>query len=600
MGSFSLSRQFLRQPFLIFTGFLFACFCFVCFLIAGFFFCSMVFSSDRAAKPMGRVAKTLDLGGGVTMDLIYIKPGTFKMGSSSSEIDKVVKDYDYKKIYIEDEGPQTTVTFTKELWMGKTEVTQAQWRAVMGSDSSNLYFKGNDNNPVEEVSWYECMEFCEKLSTRAGVEVTLPTEAQWEYACRAGTTTRSSFGDSDSQLGDYAWYYGNSDRKTHPVGAKKPNAFGFYDMNGNVYEWCLDWYGDYPGGSAKDYAGKNTGSNRVIRGGGWSQPAVECRSADRHKFTPIYRFNYVGFRVVIPVSVAQSESTTNDGPGLTAISSDNVETPTSRPTQTLKESTPGAIKPLDLGSEVTMDLVYIKPGTFKMGSSSSEIDKVVKDYDYKKIYIGDEGPQTVVILTKGFWMGKTEVTQAQWRAVMGTTVQQQRDEADPNGPIRGEGDHNPMYWVSWDECMEFCTKLSSKTGLNITLPTGAQWEYACRAGTTTRFSFGDSDSLLGDYAWYDDNSDSKTHPVGAKKPNAFGLYDMHGNVGEWCLDLHGDYPGGSAKDYTSKYTGSFRVCRGGCWIINGGHCRSASRYRVSPHYEHDSLGFRVVSFSSPN
>ena len=184
--------------------------------------------------------------------------------------------------------------------MGVHEITQAQYEQVMGVNPSR--FKGADN-PVENVSWDDAVEFCRRLSElpaekEAGNVYRLPTEAEWEYACRAGTTTMYSFGDDESKLGDCDWFSENSGTKTHPVGGKKPNAWGLYDMHGNVWEWCQDLYGDYPSGPVTDPTGPATGSDRVYRGGSWYGTAVYCRSANRHWYLPSYRSINLGFRVV--------------------------------------------------------------------------------------------------------------------------------------------------------------------------------------------------------------------------------------------------------------------------------------------------------------
>ena len=181
------------------------------------------------------------------------------------------------------------VTLTKPFKMGVHEVTQAQYEQVMGVNLSK--YKGADN-PVENVSWDDAVEFCRKLSElpaekAAGNVYRLPTEAEWEYACRAGTTTKYSFGDDESKLGDYGWFSENSGTKPHPVGGKKPNAWGLYDMYGNVWEWCQDLYGDYPSGTVTDRTGAAQGSYRVGRGGGWLDPAEVCRSAFRGRDSPV-------------------------------------------------------------------------------------------------------------------------------------------------------------------------------------------------------------------------------------------------------------------------------------------------------------------------
>ncbi len=226
---------------------------------------------------------TLDLGKGVTMKLVRIRPGKFMMGSPNSEQGRNGN-----------EGPQHEVTISKPFYMAVTEVTQAQYEAVMGTNPSAN--KG-PTNPVERVSWDDAVLFCRKLSGKTGKAFRLPTEAEWEYACRAGTKTRFSFGDSEGALGDYAWHKGNSSGASHPVGRKKPNAWGLYDMHGNVWEWCADWYGSYPTGTSTDPQGATSGDGRVGRGASWlgyDTPSVRC--AYRSRDAPSNRNDNRGFR----------------------------------------------------------------------------------------------------------------------------------------------------------------------------------------------------------------------------------------------------------------------------------------------------------------
>ncbi len=226
---------------------------------------------------------TADLGGGISMEFMPIPAGSFQMGSTSND----------------DEKPVHQVTLSKPFWMAKTEVTQAQWRQVMGSNPSN--FKG-DTLPVETVSWNDAVKFCEKLTEQEqkagrlpeGFEYTLPTEAQWEYACRAGTT-----GDHAGTLDAMAWYEENSGRQPHPVGTRQPNAWGLYDMHGNVWEWCLDWHGNYASGNAVDPQGALSGSLRVIRGGSWFDLASICWSAFRYFNSPGGTNFILGFRPLV-------------------------------------------------------------------------------------------------------------------------------------------------------------------------------------------------------------------------------------------------------------------------------------------------------------
>ncbi|MCX5655678.1 MAG: formylglycine-generating enzyme family protein [Planctomycetota bacterium] len=236
--------------------------------------CSDSGSESAAPTAVAPAELALDLGGGVTMKLVLIRPGKFMMGDGKD---------------------QHEVAISKPFYMGVTEVTQAQYEAVMGTNPSN--FKGA-TNPVEMVSWNDAAEFCKKLSEKTRQAVRLPTEAEWEYACRAGTQTAFSFGDDPSALGDYAWHMGNSKGMTHHVGRKKPNAWGLYDMHGNVYEWCADWYGAYPKGSVTDPSGPATGNGlRVLRGGSWDLVDTgNFRCAFRDNYVPAGRDRDVGFR----------------------------------------------------------------------------------------------------------------------------------------------------------------------------------------------------------------------------------------------------------------------------------------------------------------
>ncbi len=226
-----------------------------------------------------------DLGRGIKIDFVLIPSGSFMMGDEKGD---------------SDEKPVHKVTISKPFYMGKFEVTQEQWEAVMGSNPSR--FKGA-KNPVDRVSWEACQTFINKLNKKsadAAVTFGLPTEAEWEYACRAGSTSRYGFGDSETELAKYGWFEDNAGGRTHPVGQKKPNAWGLYDVHGNVWEWCGDWYdGDYykksPG---VDPPGPTTGASRVLRGGSWSDPAPYCRSSYRYCLPPWFCVHCYGVRLL--------------------------------------------------------------------------------------------------------------------------------------------------------------------------------------------------------------------------------------------------------------------------------------------------------------
>lgn len=229
---------------------------------------------------------------GLGIEMVWIEPGTFGMGQYDSE--------------------RHQVTISQGFWLGKYEVTQGQWKALMDNNPSRFDEQGL-HAPVENVSWEDVQDFCKKLNERElkagrlpkGYAYRLPTEAQWEYACRAGTETFYSFGDSEKLLKYYAWYDGNSatgflfgrERHTHPVGQKLPNSWGLHDIHGNVWEWCEDWYGDYPSMPVTDPSGPPSGSGRVLRGGSMDYFELSCRSAYRDWYPQSIRLNNIGFRL---------------------------------------------------------------------------------------------------------------------------------------------------------------------------------------------------------------------------------------------------------------------------------------------------------------
>ena len=264
-------------------------------VVAAMFFCAPVFAQGVKLKSV-----TNSIG----MELIEIPAGKFTMGSPAGEKDRQ-----------EDEA-QVSVRLTKPFGLGKYEVTQGQFNKVMGTEPWN----GDDNEkadkdcPAADVAWGDATEFCQKLTEierkvgtlKANEEYRLPTEAEWEYACRAGTTTAFSFGDDESKLGEYAWFEGNAknvgEKYAHKVGLKKPNSWGLHDMHGNVWEWCSDWHdNDKKLSGGVDPVGPGGGSYRVLRGGSWWGNPGSCRSADRD--VPSYRGDDLGFRVARSQSV---------------------------------------------------------------------------------------------------------------------------------------------------------------------------------------------------------------------------------------------------------------------------------------------------------
>ena len=379
----------------------------------------------------------------------------------------------------------------KDYWMGKFPVTQAQWKAVMGDNPSK--FK-DAKRPVEMVSWKDCQKFLKTLNAQpaakaSGLVFRLPEEDEWEYACRAGAAGEyCKLADgteiTKETLGEVAWFNENSHCTTHPVGQKKPNAFGLYDMLGNVDE-VTDTENRF---------------GHFARGGSWNNEAFGCRSTCKGWFKNRQRDNF-GFRLCASPAEARA----------------------------------------------------VEPAVVE-GIIASMVPIPGKDYR----------------------MGKFPVTQAQWEAVMG----ENRSEF--------KGDDRPVETVSWKDCRTFVGKLNAQpaaksSGLVFRLPTAEEWDFACRAGATGDYcKLADgteiTEETFGDVAWFDENSDEMTHPVGQKKPNAFGLYDMYGNVEEW----------------TATADGVIRLARGGGWCRSAKYCAS-DQFGDVPYNRLPYFGFRLCA-----
>ena len=228
---------------------------------------------------------------GVSFNMVKVTGGTFQMGATSEQ-----------GSYYSDERPVHQVTLS-DYCMGETEVTQELWRAVMGNNPS--YYSGSDNLPVEMGSWDDCQKFITKLNQLTGQNFRLPTEAEWEFAARGGNLSKGYKYAGSNQIDEVAWYYNNSSSKTHPVGTKTPNELGLYDMSGNVWEWCEDWYGSYSSNNQTNPTGPSSGSYRVLRGGSWLDSAGYCRVSYRGDYFPScsyysypsFRYFYFGFRL---------------------------------------------------------------------------------------------------------------------------------------------------------------------------------------------------------------------------------------------------------------------------------------------------------------
>jgi formylglycine-generating enzyme required for sulfatase activity len=571
----------------------------------------------------------------ISMDMIFCPPGTFTMGSPSNETGRGTDE------------TQHQVTLSHGFYLGKHEVTQAQYQTIMNGNPSGLnadpsQFKGS-NRPVEKVSWNDAQIFLTRLNEMeqtagrlpTGWKYVLPTEAQWEYACRAGTTTAYSWGnDINSTRANYNWdgggTSGNDFKQTRDVGQYAANPWGFFDMQGNVWEWVSDWKANYLIGAQTDPEGPASGSYRVRRGGSWFHGGAYLRSARRVYFPPSARHSDLGFRVgfqAVQPDTANPELELFGGASVTREAGqawaepgaaghdarDGNLTASVTVTGTVDMNTTGTYiltysvadaagntatanrtvtvvgnRSVELNATVAMDMLWVPAGTFTMGSPTTEAGRQ-----------SDREDEHNVSLTKGFYLGKYEVTQAQYEAVIGS---------NPSEFIATGNGNRPVEKVSWTEAVAFCTQLTTQeqaagrlpAGWAYVLPTESQWEYACRAGTTTAYSWGTTiASSNANYNWdggaNDGNDFKQTRDVGQYAANPWGFFDMHGNVWEWTADRYqAAYPTGNpVVDPTGPASGSNRVRRGGSWSLEGTILRSARRFGSTPSTRSYILGFRV-------
>ena len=508
-------------------------------------------SRDSGLNNFGfRVAKSLDTtfrdcAGCPTM--VEVPGGTFTQGSPESEPESE-----------SDERPQREVS-VPAFAIGQTEVTFAEWDACV-ADGGCSYTPddagwGREDRPVINVNWNDAQEYVTWLSTKTGQNYRLPSESEWEFATRAGTTGRFNTGDCITV--DQANFRGTAPaqgcpsgiyrQETLPVGSFAPNALGLFDTHGNVYEWVEDCWNENYTGAPTDGSAWTTGGcgQAVMRGGSLNFDGPFLRSASRNRFARGTRSAFFGFRV------ARSVVTTfRDCP----------DCPT---------------------------MVEVSGGTFTQGSPESEPQSE-----------SDERPQREVSVP-AFAIGQTEVTFAQWDAC----VADGGCGYTPDDAGWGREDQ-PVINVNWNDAQEYVTWLSNKTGQDYRLPSESEWEYATRAGTTGRFNTGDC--ITTDQANFKGNTPAagcpssiwrqETLSVGSFAPNAFGLYDTHGNVYEWVEDCWNGNYAGAPTDGSAWMTGdcSLAMLRGGSWNFIGRGLRSANRFWNARDIRNVINGFRVA------
>ena len=473
----------------------------------------------------------------VVQRMRWIPPGSCKMGAPESEKER-----------FDDEGPQHLATISQGYWMFDTPCTQPLWSTVMGGNPSR--FQG-EHRPVERVSWRDAQEFTIRLGDLIGLDLNLPTEAQWEYACRAGTATTFHFGDQITP--DRARYSVSGEEETADVGSYDSNAWGLFDMHGNVDEWCHDGKRLYTCEAVVDPVGPTEeGAFRVARGGSWFVHARVVRAAFRYAFPPHGRRGDLGFRCVWVQEAAEPvETVRSDRAGVGAEPARNGGAATIRITSRVQQldfpDAPNVLVNTDCErltlesvgkpdwasafgydryglwadltvryvttssaneiasfwifersravssaatNDVTQRLRWIPPGQMLMGSPNSEEGR-----------FENEGPQHLVTISQGYWMFDTPCSQELWQAVM------------EENPCRFHGPRHPVESVDWQQATEFSARLSAHIDrLAVDLPTEAQWEYACRARTNSPIYSGDL-NVLGDanavalapVAWYGGN-----------------------------------------------------------------------------------------------
>ena len=571
--------------------------------------------------------------GGLRM--VKVEGGTFMMGATAEQGDD----------YQQNELPVHEVSVSS-FYISETELPQDLWSFYL-RDPSHFHFnppmekpKRDSKSgytpyeynyylmdcPVERISWYDCQKFIARLNKRTGQHFRLPTEAEWEYAARGGKFCRGyKYSGSDS-LDDFNHEW----RRTIPVPSGKPNELGLSNMSDNVMEWCLDMYGGYSSTAQTDPIGTVEGTNRVVRGGAWNSDASGYRVSKREGIHPDFLADYLGMRLVLDVEDSskfrlsetvmelqmgtkqevdilngngQYEYTVVEGSDNVFI--DFVDNDTFI-VYALVSGT-ATVHVTDVSTGASTVLVVVVPEvepvteTFTVNGVSftmKEVHGFLFTMGAKDSWddVNDNEMPAHLVKLSSFNIGETEVTQALWLAVMG------------KNPSYFLGDLNrPVENVSWSDCQEFITKLNALTGRQFRLPTEAEWEYAA-CGACQHDEYTDHGRMyagggwIEQLAWYYDNSyavgmgsnDYGTHPVGTKQSNSLGLYDMSGNVWEWCQDRYGAYSSELQINPTGPATGSYRVMRGGSWCNSAKYCRVACRNYNEPDYAEYHVGLRLA------
>jgi serine/threonine-protein kinase len=606
------------------------------------------------ARHLGAAVRVKNSAG---MTMVLLPPGEFVMGTPQDQVDEeVAAAKDPAQAHLQaakrSDVPAHRVRITRPLRIGAHEVTVAQFRQfveatgyttepelgkvtvegfrgdvellVKGAEFNwrNPGYEQGDDHPVVAISHSDALAYCAWLSKQEGVEYSLPTEAQWEYACRAGTTSRYWFDGTHSDMRKVGWSTGQV-KWTARIGRLAPNPFGLYDIVGNVEEWCRDWFqADFYRDSPTDdpVCHWMNGAGHVVRGGSAYNQTSSGRSACRHAFPEPAAT--IGFRVVCEVkgapsptaSAAQSDDAGKAAgwPGWPADAPPTAKTPfdaeQARRHQEAWAKHLGV--PVEYTNSIGMKFRLIPPGEFEMGSTPEEVADALKGYTEQLTIdkFHSEVPRHHVIISKPYYLGAHEVRQMDYERVTGKRPSFFSSEGggkDKPEVVGRDTSDLPVEQLNREQFLEFCEMLTSLEKLDApsaesprsptppaySLPTEAEWEYACRAGTQSLYWCGDELSALREIA----GADGRRHPVDRFSANAFGLHGTLGNVFEFCRDCWRaeTYQATDGKSSIDPYydQGDLPVCRGGAHTP--AFCRSSARSFVQPGERSASIGARL-------
>ncbi|MCC9608307.1 SUMF1/EgtB/PvdO family nonheme iron enzyme [Blastopirellula sp. JC732] len=630
------------------------------------------FTADQAAEYQQNWADYLGVAveteNSIGMKFRIIPAGEFLMGSTDEELRQIIKMSveqnlpNWSTNELSNEGPQHKVTLTKPFGLAIHEVTRGQFRQFVEatgyktdaeqdgkgghglkvddwmakapefiwSSDLNLPVAPTDNHPVVNVSWNDAIAFCDWLSAKEGVVYRLPTEAEWEFACRAGNPGIYGLKGGENELSNYAWH-SQKNANPPPVGQKLPDAFGIYDMRGNIREWCQDGYINFTEAHAIDPLETANQSSRSHRGGAYNFPPAMARSAKRGANAPDYRVWFHGFRVV-RVYEKPADDNQKQAPAPPPF-----DWPQGQPKPAITPFTAeqaadcqknwadylGVV--VETENSIGMKFRVIPNGQFLMGSTNAEISHLLdlakrqRAPSWRIDMIPNEGPQHWVTLTKPFGLSIHEVTRGQFRKFVEATGYITDAEKDGIGGLGIKNgawardpdfvwnsnlgleielsDDHPVVNVTWNDATAFAVWLSEKEGVTYRLPTEAEWEFACRAGQLGLYGAAKDEADLAKYAHF---SQSIFNPpkVGEKLPNAFGIFDMQGCVWEFCKDSIVTYRDLHAIDPASYHNPDQRITRGGGFNLPPVVVRAANRGFVPSDSCTCAHGFRLAR-SSP-